>query len=54
MNKNRERGKIDWMITLLPLTIIIALCITTIGIVRRIAITVIIIVIVIIINIIAI
>ena len=27
MNKNRERGKIDWMITLLPLTIIIALCI---------------------------
>lgn len=27
MNKNRERGKIDWMITLLPLTTIIALCI---------------------------
>ena len=27
MNKNRGRGKIDWMITLLPLTTIIALCI---------------------------
>lgn len=27
MNQKRVRGKIDWMITLLPLTIIIVLCI---------------------------
>ena len=27
MNKNRERGKIDWMITLVPLAIVVALCI---------------------------
>ena len=27
MNPKRVRGKIDWMITLLPLTIIIVLCI---------------------------
>ena len=27
MNEKNERGKIDWMITLLPLGIVIALCV---------------------------
>ena len=27
MNTKKEHGKIDWMITLVPLTIIIALCV---------------------------
>jgi len=27
MNTKKERGKIDWMITLLPLAIVIALCV---------------------------
>ena len=27
MNQKRVRGKIDWMITLVPLAIVVALCI---------------------------
>ena len=27
MNTKKERGKIDWMITLVPLAIVIALCV---------------------------
>ena len=27
MNAKKERGKIDWMITLVPLAIVIALCV---------------------------